>query len=110
MDPILIATVVSVALWFLMLAAVILLARYKRIYIFSVHSHEVRVEVRAGGVFLYVDGRLEEQVSGHNMRFSTLRATIDGEEFKAHVTARGVRTRIEATHGGREVPVVHAGK
>ncbi len=93
-----------------MLFFIIFMARFKRVYLFSVHSHEVKVEAKAGGIFLYVDGALEDQTSGQNMRYLTLRATVDGEEFKVHMTARGMRIQVQATHGGRDVPCISVKK
>lgn len=107
MDPVLIVPlVVGIVLFALLMLSVIFMARFKCIYLFSVHSHEVKVEIGAGGAFLYVDGALEEQLSGQNVRFATMRATVDGEEFKVHLTARGMRIQVQATHGGRDVPCV----
>ena len=107
MNPGVITFIVGWVLLVLLLVGAILFAqRYKRSYVFSVHSHDVRLTVRSGGIFLYVDGRLEEQVSGQNMRFATLHATVDGQEFKVHVSARGIRTQVQAVYDGREIALM----
>lgn len=99
---------VSGALFILGTVAIILLLRFRRTYVFTVHGHEAAVRITSAGLFLYVDGRLEEQISGRSMRLATLHATIDGEEFKAHVSVGNIfRINIEATHGGRDVVLIH---
>ena len=104
MHPVAIAVLtVGIIILVLWVFIFILMARYKRSYHFSVHSHDVRAEIRMGGAFLYVDGTIEDQTSGQNMRYLTLRATVDGEEFKVYMTARWFRPQVQATYGGHEV-------
>ena len=44
------------------------------------------------------------------MRFVTLHAMIDGEEFKVHISARGLRPDVEAVYAGNEVPCLRVTK
>ncbi len=77
----------------------------RRSYLFTVHGHETVVKVRPDGVFLYVDGTEQDAFAAQNISIATLRAQIDGEEFKARVTRSGLaKFTVLATHGGREVP------
>ncbi len=101
---------IGLALMFGLIIVFAALARFRRVYHFSVRSHEVALEIGSGGVFLYVDGNLEEQSSGKNMRFVTLHAMIDGEEFKVHISARGLRPDVEAVYAGNEVPCLRVTK
>ncbi len=106
-----VSIVVGVFLVLVLALSIALTVRMKRTYYYTVHSHEVAVKVGAGGYFLYVDGTLEEQFSGQRMSRVTLRATVDGEEFKAHISVSSFsRIQIQATHGGREVVLVRVEK
>ena len=81
--------------------------RSRRSYLFAVHSHEIVVKVKTAGVFLYVDGTEEDAFAAQNISIATLRAQVDGEEFKARVTrTRIAKYTVAATHGGREVACI----
>ena len=68
--------------------------------IYTVKGKEVVVRVSYKyGAQIFVNGSLEEQFSGsHAYRF-TLHATIEGGEFKAHITIR-TSVKIESYYQG----------
>ena len=67
-----------------------------RSYFYTVKGKEVIVRYNfKNGAQVLVNGVLEEQfLNGHASRF-TLRATIDGGEFKAHISI-GFSVKVEA--------------
>ncbi len=89
---------------------IVVTVRSRRKFFFTVHSHEVVVQVRPAGVTLFVDGREEDAFAAQNISVATLRAQIDGEEFKARMTRRGFKCAVEATYGGREAVCVNVTK
>ena len=79
-------------------------------FVYSVHSHEVIVKTAWGAATLFVDGVSADELQASNIRVATVRAVVDGEEFRAAVHFRAFRVEVQATHGGREVSPVRAGK
>lgn len=111
MEPMIVSLVFSGVIFIAVAVALVVQLRFRRTYVFAVHSHEAAVKIMATGMLLYVDGVLEEQLSGRSLRRATLHATVDGEEFKAHVSVGSFyRIRIEATLGGREVALTRVVK
>lgn len=100
-------------IWLLTFAFVVIvcvLGRRPRLFLFQVHAHEVVVSLSAYSVVLSVDGGVQDQFAAQNIRVATVRAQIDGEEFKAFVrrTMRGAV--VEATYGGRPLECLGARK
>lgn len=93
--PLILSIVLFVAC---MLIVVLATVRRKKRYHFSVHGHEVLL-VCDLSFSLFVDGKLEDQIGGR-LQKATLRATIDGEEFKAFVTLRSFRFDVAALYAG----------
>ena len=71
-----------------------------RSFVYTVKGKEVVVRYTfKNGAQIFVNGSLEEQyLNSHASRF-TIRATIDGEEFKAHVSI-GFSVKIEGYYQG----------
>lgn len=81
-----------------------------RSYFYTVKGKEVVVCYNfKNGAQVFVNGVLEEQFYGtHASRF-TLRTTIDGEEFKAHVSI-GFSVKVEAYYHGAPLTPDSVGK
>lgn len=77
--------------------------------VYRVHSHEVVVAVSAQTFNLYVDGSLVDRLGG-NIRFATLRTSVDGIEFRAVISVRLSGPAIEAAYNGAALVPEFVGK
>ncbi len=88
----------SIAMCIFVLIIVLVVVRLRTIgrsFVYTVKGKQVvvRLTVRRGAQ-LYVNGVLEDQLASNASRF-TLRAMIEGEELKAHVSI-GVSVNVDA--------------
>ena len=99
----------------LMVGAVIFIVAFhlkrKRSYFFQYHSHEIMLRTTAGGVTLYVDGRVEDELAVQNIRLCTMRAFVDGDEVKVRVDFQSFKgVHVQATADGKELMLVKVEK
>lgn len=110
MEPFWISIGIGAFLFVVLVLTFVWMAFYQRSFCYDVHGKQVVVTVKSMGVFLYINGNLEEQFSAQGIRLVTLKASIDGEEILVHISRRGFRLGVKASYAGKEIYPVQVAK
>ncbi len=103
--------IVPIAVGFILICTLVMilvmLSKRGFSYTYSVHGHTVVVFRNSREIALTVNGEAHDRFGG-NLRSATLRAIVDGEEFRVYVLCRVFVTTVEATYGGNPIEPIES--